>query len=120
MEVKIGLIGMGNVGTCFLELLKEKREYIKVNFNFNYKLVAIFEHDGALINNAGIDLDNVLEDHINLRKNQYWKNNVKAQDLISTIDLDIWIETTPTNPNTGEPALSHIIEALKNKSNVIS
>ncbi|MHA1234990.1 MAG: homoserine dehydrogenase [Promethearchaeota archaeon] len=120
MEVKIGLIGMGNVGTCFLELLKEKREYIKVNFNFNYKLVAIFEHDGALINNAGIDLDNVLEDHINLRKNQYWKSNVKALDLISTIDLDIWIETTPTNPNTGEPALSHIIEALKNKINVIS
>jgi len=120
MEVKIGLIGMGNVGTCFLELLKEKREYIKVNFNFNYKLVAIFEHDGALINNAGIDLDNVLEDHINLRKNQYWKSNVKALDLISTIDLDIWIETTPTNPKTGEPALSHIIEALKNKINVIS
>ena len=120
MEVKIGLIGMGNVGTSFLELLKEKREYIKVNFNFNYKLVAIFEHDGALINNAGIDLDNVLEDHANLRKNQYWKSNVKAQDLISTIDLDICIETTPTNPNTGEPALSHIIEALRNKVNVIS
>jgi len=120
MEVKIGLIGMGNVGTSFLELLKEKREYIKVNFKFNYKLVAIFEHDGALINNEGIDLDNVLEDHINLRKNEYWKSNVKALDLISTIDLDIWIETTPTNPNTGEPALSHIIEALKNKINVIS
>jgi len=120
MEVKIGLIGMGNVGKSFLELLKEKREYIKVNFNFNFKLVAIFEHDGALINNTGIDLDDVLDDYTSLRKNQYWKSNVKAQDLISTIDLDICIETTPTNPNTGEPALSHIIEALKNKIDVIS
>ncbi len=120
MEVKICLIGMGNVGTRFLQLLKEKRDYIRANFNFNFKLVAIFEHDGALINNAGINLDNVLEDYNNLRKNQYWTSNVKAQDLISTLDIEICIETTPTNPNTGEPALSHIIEALKNSINVIS
>jgi len=120
MEVKICLIGMGNVGTSFLQLLKEKRDYISVNFNFNCKLVAIFEHDGALINNGGIDLVNLLEDYTNLRKNQYWTSNAKAQDLISTLDIDICIETTPTNPNTGEPALSHILEALKNKINVIS
>jgi len=114
MEVKICLIGMGNVGTSFLQLLKEKRDYISVNFNFNCKLVAIFEHDGALINNGGIDLNNLLEDYTNLRKNQYWTSNAKAQDLISTLDIDICIETTPTNPNTGEPALSHILEAKMN------
>lgn len=120
MEVKICLIGKGNVGTCFLQLLKEKRDNIRVNFNFNCKLVAIFEHDGALINNNGIDLENILEDNTNLRKNQYWKSNVKAQDLISTLDIDICIETTPTNPNTGEPALTHIIQALSNNIDVIS
>ncbi len=120
MEVKICLIGKGNVGTCFLQLLKEKRDNIRVNFNFNCKLVAIFEHDGALINNNGIDLENILEDSTNLRKNQYWKSNVKAQDLISTLDIDLCIETTPTNPNTGEPALTHIIQALSNNIDVIS
>jgi homoserine dehydrogenase len=120
MEVKICLIGKGNVGTCFLQLLKEKRDNIRVNFNFNCKLVAIFEHDGALINNNGIDLENILEDNTNLRKNQYWKSNVKAQDLISTLDIDLCIETTPTNPNTGEPALTHIIQALSNNIDVIS
>ncbi len=120
MEVKICLIGMGNVGTCFLQLLKEKQDNIRVNFNFNCKLVAIFEHDGALIDNDGIDLDNLLDDNTNLRKNQYWKSNVKAQDLISTLNIDICIETTPTNPNTGEPALTHIIEALNKKIDVIS
>ena len=120
MEVKICLIGMGNVGTSFLKLLKEKRENIVGKFNFNTKLVAIFEHDGALINSDGIDLDNLLKDPSNLRKNQQWKNNVKAQDLISTLDIDICIETTPTNPNNGEPALTHIIEALSNNIDVIS
>jgi len=120
MEVKICLIGMGNVGTSFLELLKEKRDNIRDDFNFNCKLIAIFEYDGALINSEGIDLNNVLEDHTNLRKNQFWISNVKVQDLISTLDIDILIETTPTNPNTGEPALTHIIQALSNEIDVIS
>jgi len=120
MEVKICLIGMGNVGTSFLQLLKEKRDNIQVTFDFNCKLVAIFERDGALINRDGINLDNVLENYTNLRKNQYWTSSVKAQDLISTLDLDICIETTPTNPNTGEPAFSHIVEALENNIDVVS
>ena len=84
MEMKLCLIGMGNVGTCFLQLLKEKRDNIRINFNFACRLIAIFEHDGALIDNDGIDLDYILEDPTNLRKNQNWKSNVKAQDLIST------------------------------------
>ncbi len=120
MEVKICLIGMGNVGKSFLKLLKEKRDNFRINFNFVCKLVAIFEHDGALIYNDGIDFDNLLDDNAKMRSNQYWIPNVKAQDLISTLDIDICIETTPTNPNTGEPALSHIIEALKNNTDVIS
>ncbi|NVM16694.1 MAG: homoserine dehydrogenase [Candidatus Lokiarchaeota archaeon] len=120
MEIKICLIGMGNVGTCFLKLLKEKRDSVIDKFNFTAKLVAIFEYDGALINSEGIDLDNLLRDSSHLRKNQYWKSNVKAQDLISTLDIDICIETTPTNPDTGEPALTHILEALSNNMDVIS
>jgi len=120
MEMKLCLIGMGNVGSCFLQLLKEKRDNIRVNFNFACRLIAIFEHDGALIDNDGIDLDYILEDPTNLRKNQNWKSNVKAQDLISTLGIDICIETTPTNPNSGEPALAHILEALNNGIDVIS
>ena len=57
LEVIIGLVGMGNVGTSFLQLLKESQDKIKADFNFQCKLVAIFEHDGALIDNDGIDLD---------------------------------------------------------------
>ena len=120
MEVKFCLIGMGNVGTSFLKLLKEKRESVRDKFNINTKLVAIFEYDGALINSNGIDLDDLLRDYSNLRNNQYWKSNVKAQDLISTLDIDLCIETTPTKPDTGEPALTHILEALKNKIDVVS
>jgi homoserine dehydrogenase len=120
MEVRIGLIGKGNVGTCFLQLLKEKRDFFKNYYDFKCKLIAIFEHDGALINHNGIDLDAILADSKNLRENQFWRNNVKAKELISELNINICIETTPTAPTTGEPALTHIIKALSNKIDVIS
>ena len=120
MEVKICLIGMGNVGTSFLRLLKERRDLFIANFNLHCKLIAIFEHDGAVINQEGIELENILGNITILRKNPKWLSNVKFQDLVTTLDIDILIETTPTNLNTGEPAITHIIQALSNKINVIS
>ena len=120
MELKICLIGKGNVGTSFLQLLKERRNTIKEIYNCECKLIAIFEHDGALINKDGIDINEILANDINLRKNIFWKKDVKAQDLISKLDINLCIETTPTNSNTGEPALTHIIEALSNNVDVIS
>jgi homoserine dehydrogenase len=56
----------------------------------------------------------------NFRNLPYWKKNVSAKKLISTLDADICIETTPTNPKSGEPGLTHIIEALNNKMDVVS
>ncbi|MFX1366467.1 MAG: homoserine dehydrogenase [Promethearchaeota archaeon] len=120
MELKICLIGKGNVGTCFLQLLKEKSSIIRENYNCICKIVAIFEYDGALINNNGINLDELLANNNNLRKNKFWKNEVKAKDHISKLEIDLCIETTPTEPKTGEPALTHIIEALSNNIDVIS
>jgi homoserine dehydrogenase len=120
MEVKICLIGMGNVGTCFLQLLEDKRDSISSKFNIRCKVIAIFEHDGALISNDGINIGNILENPSNLRKSQHWRSNVRAQDLIPNLNIDICVEATPTNPNTGEPALTHILEALSNNIDVVS
>ena len=102
MDVKICLIGKGRVGSCFLELLKEKKELFN-KIKFNYKLIAIFEYDGALINDKGIDLDEVLNKGDDFRELSYWKQDVKATDLIPKLDINICIEATPTNPDTGEP-----------------
>ena len=60
MDVKIVLIGKGNVGTSLIELLKENNEILNEKFNLNFKMVAIVEYDGALINEDGINLEEVL------------------------------------------------------------
>ncbi|MFX1256809.1 MAG: homoserine dehydrogenase [Promethearchaeota archaeon] len=120
MNVKIGLIGKGNVGTSFLKILKEKKDFLKEKFNLNYKVIAVFEYDGAIINETGIDLEELLEIENNFRELPYWNKNLRANEMISKLDIDIYVETTPTNHETGEPALSHIINALSNGIDVVS
>ncbi|MFX1344576.1 MAG: homoserine dehydrogenase [Promethearchaeota archaeon] len=120
MNVNICLIGKGIVGTSLIQLLYEKNQFLEQKFNLNVIVNSIFEIDGALINENGIDLKEVLDVGDNFRNLPYWRKNVKAIDLISKLDISICIETTPTNPKTGEPGLSHIIEALNNGIDVIS
>ncbi len=120
MDAKVCLIGKGHVGTCFLKLLKEKKEDFKKRFDFTVKVVAIVEIDGALIDENGINLDEVVKIDKNFRDLPYWKKDVKAKDLFGKLEINVCVEATWTNPDTGEPALSHIADALNNNIDVIS
>ena len=120
MRVKICLIGKGTVGTSFLKLVNIKKEEFKQKFNLEIIVTSIFEHDGALIKENGINLKEVLDAETNFRNLPYWKKNISAKELIPTLDAHICIETTPTNSKTGEPGLSHIIEALNHNMDVVS
>lgn len=120
MDFKICIIGKGNVGTSFLQLLKERQDVLKSKYNLNYKIVAIFECDGGLIKEDGINIEELMVIGEKFRDLPYWKNNAKARDYISKLNLNLCLDATPTNHKTGEPALTHIIEALNAKIDVIT
>ncbi|MHA1527209.1 MAG: homoserine dehydrogenase, partial [Promethearchaeota archaeon] len=73
-----------------------------------------------MINEKGIDTEELIDLGVDFRQSPYWKKGIKAKELIKSLNIDVIIETTWTNPDTGEPALSHIIEALNNGIDVIS
>jgi homoserine dehydrogenase len=120
MKMKCCLIGKGNVGSCLLELIEEKKEALKHYYDLEIILIAIFEFDGALINQNGLNLSEIFKLGKNFRESQYWKPDITAIDYIPELNLDICIETTPTNPKTGEPALTHIKKALEHNIDVIA
>ncbi|MHA1986645.1 MAG: homoserine dehydrogenase [Promethearchaeota archaeon] len=120
MKVKVCLIGKGVVGSSFLELVRSKKDKFKNKFNLEVIVNSICEIDGALINKDGININEVLDAGNQFRNLPYWNEGVKAKELIPTLDANICIETTPTNSETGEPGLSHIIEALNNHMDIIS
>ncbi|MHA1687728.1 MAG: homoserine dehydrogenase [Promethearchaeota archaeon] len=119
-EFRVLLIGKGNVGTSFLKLLNEKLHILKRENDLNIKLIGVFEVDGALIDENGIDIEILLDKGGNFRELSSWQENRKAKDLIKKLKPHVCIDTTPTNSKTGEPAMSHLYECLKNSIDFIT
>lgn len=108
--MKVGIIGYGGVGKAFIKLLKEK--------NVNWKIKYILKSDGGLINKHGLDIDKIIRFENDIRLHDKWMPGIDFYDVIDD-DIDYLIELTPTNIETGEPALSYIKEALNRGVNVI-
>ncbi|MHA1818926.1 MAG: homoserine dehydrogenase [Promethearchaeota archaeon] len=117
--VNLAIIGMGVVGRQVIKIIHDNHDEYLREYNIDIKIVAIFEIDGALINEEGLNLDEIINTK-NIRDLKDWKPGIKAINEIKKINADIIGEITPVNPKTGEPALSHIRKALSSGKHVIT
>jgi len=124
MKFKIALIGFGNVGQGFAQLLEAKRDYLSENYGVEFLIVAISDTvKGSVFQEEGIDLKRAIE---LVRKNgdlESYDGGIIGWDSFKTIsesNADVIIEVTPTNITTAEPALSHIKLAFEVGRHVIT
>ncbi|MCS7241039.1 MAG: homoserine dehydrogenase, partial [Candidatus Bipolaricaulota bacterium] len=122
--MKLCLIGYGNVGYGFIEVLRRHRPWLEERFGFAPKVVAI--HDirrGTILNPDGLDLKVIAD---------AWRNNQNLSELGRSTDelsalavikdsgADVVLELTPTDLRTGEPAAGHIRFALSSGKHVVT
>ena len=113
-SLKVAIIGFGSVGKGVLKVLAGcNGTYDDVKF----KVVAITDSRGAVIDDNGLDLDQVLKQKTN---GDLKRVDKKSLDIIRDCDYDILVEVTPTDARTGEPGLTYITEALKRGKNVVT
>ena len=115
-EYKLALLGFGNVGQAFLELLLEKRVDLIADPGISFRIVGIASGShGRAVNPKGFKLQDLLEAY----RAGGALDDFSAQPLGSSEDFlaacgaDALVETTPVNYQTGEPALSYLRQALK-------
>lgn len=125
MTYKIGLIGCGTVGQGFLEILNDKKKYLKENYNFEGKVVAICDKlKGSVVAPEGIDLTELLDILNKGQRIENYKGNTnntfEAEYLIDNVETDIIVEVTYTNIQTGEPATTYIKKALQKGKHVVT
>ena len=128
MEYKIGLIGCGIVGQGFLEILLQKKKFLKEEFNFEAKIVAISDTlKGSLLLPEGIDIEKLLSllekgenigGYLEGKPNE--AENKEALQIIEQCEADIIAELTYTDIQTAEPATSHIKKALQTGKHVVT
>ncbi|MHA1270753.1 MAG: homoserine dehydrogenase [Candidatus Helarchaeota archaeon] len=121
-EFKLSIIGFGTVGRSLGRLILKKLDYIKTELDIKLKIVAIFEYNGAFINESeGLDLNTIIKlpfDKFNTHKD--WKQGYLADDHLQSIQSDIMVELTKTNVKDAEPSYTYITTALNNNMDVVT
>jgi len=126
LELKIGLIGFGTVGTGFVKLLLEKHGHIKERYGLDLRLVGVADLvKGSVYDERGLDMARLLE--LSKREGSILAypgavefEQFSSLDLVKEDGVDVVVEATPTNLRTGEPGYTHIREALKNGKHVVT
>ncbi|MCG3227009.1 MAG: homoserine dehydrogenase [Candidatus Heimdallarchaeota archaeon] len=123
MEFKIAFIGFGVVGQGLAEIFVEQEAFLKEKYNFNFKVVAISDTmKGSVYDKNGLDIQNLLELVKSTGKIDSYQNGIKGWDSLKTItdtNANLILEVAWTDLKTGEPAMTHVKTALKNKKHVV-
>ena len=112
-KIRIALLGYGNVGRAFAEMLKRKEDYIKEAFGLEPVITAISTgRHGGITRAEGIDTGKLTYD--------MFDPDLTDFDVIDFGEYDVICELTPINIMTGQPATDHIRKALELGKHVIT
>ena len=102
MGVRVALLGFGSVGQGVARMLGEK--------DLPLTLTAVADSKGGILDPEGISIPEAFSRKA--KSGSCGRPKVSALDIVSSDAYDILVEVTPTNIDTGEPAISHIRKAL--------
>lgn len=121
---RLGLIGFGNVARGLIDLLLEKQRHLEQDLGLSLQVTAVSDMRlGFAADPEGLKLSDLKEvsgetgSLATLPNGQHHADNAA---LLESHDVDVVIELTFTNPDTGEPALSHIKTALSHRKHVVT
>jgi len=122
--MRMVIIGFGTVGQNVATVLQSKENQLLREFGFRPRIVAVVDRGGAMIDARGIDLNRALT--VKRTKGSVAQDQklglpgANAKEAIEGVEAEAVLELTPTNIVDGEPGLSHIKTALRNRRHVIT
>jgi homoserine dehydrogenase len=124
MDLRLAFIGFGNVARAFARILNLRESQIARDYDLQFKTTAIATtRHGCIISSDGIDLLEAIacvESDGTLTELGDSLSVTDSVALIECCNADIIFETTPLNPVSGEPAITHIRSALTRGIHVVT
>lgn len=121
--MRLAVVGFGGVGQAFVDLLLLKRSYL-YNEGLDIKINYIMNSRGGVYSPTGIDCASLVEfSKANGDLSQYKNGGSKQitfESIMKNKDIDVLVEMTPTNKETGEPGMTYIERALEKGIHVIT
>jgi homoserine dehydrogenase len=122
--VRLALIGFGNVGQGFAQILHDQGAELAQKFGLEIQIVAVCDLlKGSVCNPAGLNPAELLatvQVGQNLETISAPARGWDAARTIAESGADVLVELSYTDLKTGEPAASHIRQALKRGMSAIT
>ena len=123
--MRILLVGFGVVARSFAELVEQESRKLELEFGLRPKIVGAVDRHGAAISSDGIDIAAALaskrkDGTLSALGPKVYHEGKTGIDAIRETDCEVVVESTPTELSKGEPGLSHIRAAMRERRHVIS
>lgn len=121
-NVRVALIGVGNVGRAFLELMTTKAALVRDRYGLRLVLTGASDSSGAVISAAGIDPAALLASKLAGEGVGRFINadpQMTALDLARQVVADLVLDASPVNLQTGQPGLDVVRVALRRGMGVV-
>lgn len=121
-SIKVSIVGFGTVGKGIAEVIRRKKEVIKRKYGLLLNIVSIVDLWGAIVNEEGLDIENVLREVRRIEKGEQREvvKNMSSLEVIRDVEHDVMVEATPTNIENGEPGLGNILGAINSGRHVVT
>jgi homoserine dehydrogenase len=121
---RLALLGFGNVGQAFAQLLLNKKEELMHRYAIEFSVTGIYTNrHGAAIDPQGLDLEAAIragKSRANLDALSTIAPPKNALDFIRGCEADVLFENSPVNYESGQPALDHLKLALEKGMHAIT
>lgn len=125
--MKVILVGFGNVGQGFAELIEQKRKILKSRYDFEPVVIGVATRTkGILYRYEGLSIPDLLEAAKKGSFEHYPDEEGLERDFSDAVDLlqrrggDVVVEVTPTDIETAMPASAHFQAAIVTKKHIVT
>ncbi len=121
---RFALVGIGNVGRRFLQIIAQKQDSLRARLGMQLTLVAAADSSGAAVCEDGLDMAQVIALKSSGRGIAAYPGvgvrGLSSPDAMQRSRADLLVEVSPTSLRTGEPGLSNITWALEHGLDVVT
>jgi len=122
--IRFLLIGAGNVGRRFLELITLKCDTLHDRLGLDLTLVGVADRSGVAVCPAGLDPQRVVEQKLNgqgvAAYPRWGQAGVSPLEMVETAQAGLLLEASPVNLQDGNPGLACIEAALARGMDVVT
>lgn len=123
-RIKLLLIGAGNIGRRFLDILERKADHLAHRYGLAFEVVGVADSRGAALDPAGLDVPTLVQlkqqERSVAETPRHGRAGMSALDLVLQADADALCEASPVNLQDGEPGLSCIRAAMRKGMHVVT